>query len=152
MSTVHKTDTLNEDDGLLGHGAMSSHWSRPTFRWWVLPPSGHNDDGGSMHLLNVGLLQWDYTALYHRRLSSSYSPPWEPKLSQTYCNFKLSALGNNWQLANLNCTWMPQRSLFFRKHILCAYVQYRPSTEGFVLLFHNWFIKIHSQLTHAEGK
>jgi hypothetical protein len=29
------------------------------------------DDRGSTHLWNVGLLQWDYTALYPRRLSSS---------------------------------------------------------------------------------
>jgi hypothetical protein len=33
------------------------------------------DDGGSRHLLKVGLLQRDYTVLYPRRLSSSYSTP-----------------------------------------------------------------------------
>jgi hypothetical protein len=38
--------------------------------------------GGSAHLWNVGLLQRDYTALYPRRLSSSYSPPWEPEMSK----------------------------------------------------------------------
>jgi hypothetical protein len=32
---------------------------------------GDDDDGGSTHLLNVGLLQRDYTALYPRGLSSS---------------------------------------------------------------------------------
>jgi hypothetical protein len=41
-----------------------------------------HDDGGSKHLWNVGLVQLDYTALYTRRLSSSYWPPWEPELSQ----------------------------------------------------------------------
>jgi hypothetical protein len=41
----------------------------------------HPDDGGSKHLWNDGLLEREYTALYLRRLSSSYSPPWEPKIS-----------------------------------------------------------------------
>jgi hypothetical protein len=39
------------------------------------------DDGGSTHLWNVGLLL-DYTALYPRRLSSSYPLPWEPEIAQ----------------------------------------------------------------------
>jgi hypothetical protein len=34
------------------------------------------DDGGSVHLWNVGLLQQNYTALCPRRLSFPYSPPW----------------------------------------------------------------------------
>jgi hypothetical protein len=42
------------------------------------------NDGGSKHLWNVGLLQRDYTALYPRRLSSSYSPPWEPEISHSF--------------------------------------------------------------------
>jgi hypothetical protein len=33
-----------------------------------------NHDGGSMHLLNVSLLQQNYVALYPRRLSFSCSP------------------------------------------------------------------------------
>jgi hypothetical protein len=35
--------------------------------------SCHEGDGngGSTHLWNVGLLQWDYATLYHRRMSSS---------------------------------------------------------------------------------
>jgi hypothetical protein len=41
-----------------------------------------HDDGGNAHLLNVGLRQWDYTAPHHRRLSYSYSPPWEIEISQ----------------------------------------------------------------------
>jgi hypothetical protein len=39
------------------------------------------EDGGSMHLWNVGILQRDYRTLYPRKLSSSYSPPWEPEIS-----------------------------------------------------------------------
>jgi hypothetical protein len=35
------------------------------------------DNGGSMHLWNVGILQREYKAIYSRKLSSSYSPPWE---------------------------------------------------------------------------
>jgi hypothetical protein len=42
------------------------------------------DDGSSTHLWNVGLLQRDDTALYPRMLSSSYSPPWEPEISQFF--------------------------------------------------------------------
>jgi hypothetical protein len=40
------------------------------------------DDGGSMNLWNFGVLQRDYTALYPSKLSYSYSPPWEPEISQ----------------------------------------------------------------------
>jgi hypothetical protein len=36
-----------------------------------------SDDGDSTHLWNVCLLQRDYTALYPRKLSSSYSPFWK---------------------------------------------------------------------------
>jgi hypothetical protein len=44
----------------------------PPSRRWIRYWSG-------LHILNVGLLAWDYTALYH--LSSSYSAPWEPEIS-----------------------------------------------------------------------
>jgi hypothetical protein len=40
----------------------------------------HHDDEGSMYLWNTSVLQWDCTALYPRRLSSSYSP-WGPEIS-----------------------------------------------------------------------
>jgi hypothetical protein len=49
------------------------------------------DDGGSNHLWNVGIYQWDYTALYTRRLSSSYSPPWEPEMSHEVPTILLNA-------------------------------------------------------------
>jgi hypothetical protein len=42
------------------------------------------DDGSSKNLWNVGLLLWDCKALYPRKLSSLYSPPWEPAISQTW--------------------------------------------------------------------
>jgi hypothetical protein len=38
------------------------------------------DDEGSTKLWNVGLLQQDYIALYPWKLSSSYSPRWEPEI------------------------------------------------------------------------
>jgi hypothetical protein len=41
----------------------------------------HSDDGGSMHIWNVGVL-WNYKALYSRKLSSLYSPQWKPEISQ----------------------------------------------------------------------
>jgi hypothetical protein len=39
-----------------------------TFCMWLIH---RPDDGGSMHLWNVSLLQWDYTALYPTKLPSS---------------------------------------------------------------------------------
>jgi hypothetical protein len=42
----------------------------------------HPDDGGNMHLWNISQLQRDYTALHPRRLLTSYSPLWEPEISQ----------------------------------------------------------------------
>jgi hypothetical protein len=47
----------------------------------------HNqgDDGGNTHFRNVGLLQRDYTAVYIRMLSSSYSPPWEHEMPVFIC-------------------------------------------------------------------
>jgi hypothetical protein len=48
----------------------------------------HQDDGGSTHLWNVGILQRDYTVLHPKKLSS-YSPPWEPRISQSSC-FRLN--------------------------------------------------------------
>jgi hypothetical protein len=38
--------------------------------------------GGSKHLWNVGKLLPDYRAQHPRRQPSSYSPPWEPEISQ----------------------------------------------------------------------
>jgi hypothetical protein len=40
------------------------------------------DDCDSLHLWNVGQLLCGYTAQYLRRLSSSFSLPWEPEISQ----------------------------------------------------------------------
>jgi hypothetical protein len=56
----------------------------------------HNrpDDGGSIHLWHIGLLQRDYTALYYRSLQSSYIsvvlrtehvPKLVPSVSETVC-------------------------------------------------------------------
>jgi hypothetical protein len=42
------------------------------------------DDGGRTRRWNIGLVQRDYITLYHRRVSSSYSPPWEPEISNSY--------------------------------------------------------------------
>jgi hypothetical protein len=54
-----------------------------TVFWDVTPCSDeyHPDDGGSKHLWNIRKLLPDYTAQHSRRQSSSYSPPWEPKIS-----------------------------------------------------------------------
>jgi hypothetical protein len=42
----------------------------------------HLDNRGSKHLWNVSKLLPDYTAQHPRRQSSSYSPLWEPEISQ----------------------------------------------------------------------
>jgi hypothetical protein len=42
----------------------------------------HPGDGSSKHVWNVGLVLPDYMTQYPRRLSSSYSPPWEPETSR----------------------------------------------------------------------
>jgi hypothetical protein len=65
---------INGDESLLWCSAVQSHWSRRTFQRCP-------DDGGSTHIWNVSLLKRDYTALYPKTLSYSYSPPWEPEMS-----------------------------------------------------------------------
>jgi hypothetical protein len=40
----------------------------------------NSNDRGSTYLWNIGLFQRDYTSIYHTRLSSSYSSPWEPEM------------------------------------------------------------------------
>jgi hypothetical protein len=47
------------------------------------------DNGGSTHLWNVSQLLRDYTAHYLRRLSSSYSLPWEPEISTETCSLRI---------------------------------------------------------------
>jgi hypothetical protein len=39
---------------------------------WKWEPLHHPDDGGSVHLWNISLLQQDYTVLYPKRSSSKY--------------------------------------------------------------------------------
>jgi hypothetical protein len=39
------------------------------------------------HLWNSVLLQWDYSGIYSRKLSSSYSPLWEPEISHISDNW-----------------------------------------------------------------
>jgi hypothetical protein len=56
------------------------------FQMCILPSSSGShcpDDGGNMPLWNVGILSWDYTVLYPRKLSPSYLPPWEPEISHS---------------------------------------------------------------------
>jgi hypothetical protein len=43
-------------------------------------------------MMTINIIQRDYTALYSRRLSSSYSPPWDPEISYlTLCSRKNTA-------------------------------------------------------------
>jgi hypothetical protein len=61
--------------------------------WAVAPRSlvkiHRPDDGGSKHLWNVSKLLPDYTAQQPRRQPSSYSTPWEPKISLIWVVFSL---------------------------------------------------------------
>jgi hypothetical protein len=47
-----------------------------------VPPYHRCDDGGSTHLWKSNLLLRDFTAPDPRRLSSSYSPQWEPEIPE----------------------------------------------------------------------
>jgi hypothetical protein len=49
----------------------------------------HLDNEGSMHLLKVGLLKRDYAALYHTKLSSSYSLLWESEISEEISGLRM---------------------------------------------------------------
>jgi hypothetical protein len=44
------------------------------------------DNGASTNVWTVGIFQPQYMALCTRRLSSSYSPPWEPEISHMCCS------------------------------------------------------------------
>jgi hypothetical protein len=57
--------------------------------WNMTPYCLHHqgDDGGSMHLWTVGLLQRNYTKPCPRRHSTTYSPQWESQISQKYDYF-----------------------------------------------------------------
>jgi hypothetical protein len=59
---------------------------------FVLLRIRHPENGGSTHLRNFCLLQRDYKAQYPRRLSSSYSLPWEPQISRGLENSRLDYL------------------------------------------------------------
>jgi hypothetical protein len=76
------TETVNQyDDGcLLGCCEVSLEWVYRRFRGacCLHHPS---DNEGSKHLWNVGKLIPVYTKLQPRRQPSSYSPPWERKIS-----------------------------------------------------------------------
>jgi hypothetical protein len=52
-------------DSLLAYSAVLSRESRPTYCLYHL--DDRRNDGGITYLWNVGLLQRDYTALFHRR-------------------------------------------------------------------------------------
>jgi hypothetical protein len=71
-----RTQVESENDKLLGYSAEQSRMCRSTFQRSILPTlSGRFYYGGSTRLPNVGLHLRDYTALYPRRLLSSYPPP-----------------------------------------------------------------------------
>jgi hypothetical protein len=54
-----------------------------------------NDDGGSTYLWNVSLFQLDYKTLFSKVLSPSYSPPWEPEISQNFMSVNNNRLKPN---------------------------------------------------------
>jgi hypothetical protein len=63
------------------------YFKSPWRRVWIWQPYRmiyRPDDGSSKQLWKVGKLLRDYTAQYPWRLLSSYSPPWEPDISQCH--------------------------------------------------------------------
>jgi hypothetical protein len=74
-----KQNMFNLEDGsLLVSCAMQSGRNLPMFQR-CLPDCP--DDGGSKHLWNVSKLLPDYIVQQPRRQLSSYTLPWEPKIS-----------------------------------------------------------------------
>jgi hypothetical protein len=53
----------------------------------------HPNDGGSKHLKHRSDPR-DYAALYPKKLSSLYSPPWEPEMSPWFCMHNAENLVN----------------------------------------------------------
>jgi hypothetical protein len=74
---------LKDDDSLLGYCTVYSDRNIPRC---LLSQSSAD----SKHLWNVGLLLQDYTVQDTRRLLCSYSPPWEPEISQHFVCFYVS--------------------------------------------------------------
>jgi hypothetical protein len=71
------------------------------------------DDGGSMHIWNIGKLLPNYTAQHPRRLLSSYSLPWEPETSA----FK--TVSWEWDRFETSSCWHLRSSLRSRRHAGC---------------------------------
>jgi hypothetical protein len=98
-----------------------------------------DDDGGSTHLWNVGLLQWDYTAVYPRRLQSSYSLVWEPEISQHRLCLRTSYWGNilTWYRCSNKA---PEKMRYLR-----SYKNWRLSDErrsiNFLWIVASWVVK-----------
>jgi hypothetical protein len=89
----------------------------------VLPPSsGHHPiDGGSTYLWNVGLLR-DYTALYPRKLSSSYSLPWELEISHGIIIYLWLLLASLYKLRHVkksrHCKFFPELIIYMSYAVL----------------------------------
>jgi hypothetical protein len=94
------------------------------------------DDGNSTHLWNVGLVLLDYTASYSRRLSYSYSSPWEPEIP---LSFRLQA--RRWLLVFRS--YRLPRSLCFMVLVISALLHFF-SSFGLVSLACSEFRKIGS--------
>jgi hypothetical protein len=52
---------------------ISAFWDVTLYRLVEIDRHQDAEEGGSTHLWNIGLLQWDCTALYPRKLSLSFT-------------------------------------------------------------------------------
>jgi hypothetical protein len=89
-------DNMNPVGCFLGCCVVWYGRSLLTFQRCLLPPSS-----GRWHIWNVGKQLPDYTAQQPRTQPSSYSPPWEPQISQYESRFFPSS--RQWQRNIYNC-------------------------------------------------
>jgi hypothetical protein len=96
------------------------------FERYVLPHHQDHipDNGGSTHLWNVGLLLWDYTLLYPRRLSSFLPSTADMFLKCWNCSLYLAcriSFGRLWEnVLNLVLLFEGHRMVLGGKHLYFA--------------------------------
>jgi hypothetical protein len=125
-------------------------------RWIIHRP----DDGGSKHVRNVCQLR-DCTARYPRRLSSSYSPPWESEMShrqnssdtifpETTQIIKFSWFTRRNPEGALCCSWEPNVDEWWKRFLLFLNVTCMLSFHSHfsvLIRFVTWCIAVHTLTT-----
>jgi hypothetical protein len=92
-----------------GQDFTLSNWSLYFQLSFCMLLTHHADDGGSIHLWNVGLLLWNYMSLQPRKLSSTYSLLWKPEISHFLHYFFMPHIYSNFRAVSqlLVVWWLP---------------------------------------------